>query len=326
MQLSRAGIEANTRAVRSSLDFGKARLQTLFLPLSYSYGLLGQLLPALEARITTRLIEKFTDVKGLFDDGTASGMMSGVPSHWETILRLTTAQPDCCGQVTHVISAGAPLPIELRSRLRARFPNATLYNNYGQTEASPRLLSFSSRHPAFREGPVGFPVEGVEVKLSSTGELLARGPQLMLGYLGDEAATREKLAGGWLHTGDAAAIDPSGLVSILGREDELFNVGGERTSPIEIDEALARVPGVASGAVLVEPDPLYGSKLTGFVVARDAKLPPTKDAITKSLSAQLSIHKIPRELYLIDELPRGTSGKLRRAELKNFKAPDRRLK
>ena len=322
VELSRANIDANTRGVISSLDFASAKEQTLYLPLSYSYGLLGQLLPALECKIPTRLLEKLTDAKGLFDDGVASGMWSGVPAHWETILRSTDADNACNPKITHVISAGAPMHVSLRERLRERFPNAVLYNNYGQTEASPRLLCFSSRDPEFFLGGVGRPVGDAQVKLSKDGELEVRGSQIMLGYLGDQTATTAKLSQGWLRTGDLAEISASGLVSILGRRDELFNVGGERTSPSEIEIALKSLPGITDAAVFVEDDPLYGSKISAFLVGPLL----TKNQLMSTLAGKLSLHKTPKDFYTLEKLPRSPSGKLLRAELGNLKTPERRLR
>ena len=322
VQLSQANIDANTRGVITSLDFSSAKEQTLFLPLSYSYGLLGQLLPALECKIQTRLLEKFTDVKGRFDDATASGMWSGVPAHWETILRSTDAAAPCNEKITHIISAGAPMPVSLRERLRERFPKAILYNNYGQTEASPRLLCYSSRDPEFFTGGVGRPVGDAQIKLSHDGELEVRGSQIMLGYLGDKDATATKLKDGWLHTGDSAEISANGLVSILGRRDELFNVGGERTSPSEIENALKTLPGITDAAVFIEDDPLYGSKMSAFLVGPLL----TKNQLVSHLAEKLSPHKTPKDYYTLEKLPRGANGKLIRSELGNLKTPERRLR
>lgn len=321
VQLSLKNLSANTEAVIESLDFGSAPRQFLFLSLSYSYGLFGQLLPALRLGIPTRFLPKFADARAVFMDGKGEGMWSGVPSHWEALLRVTS--PEQCAGVTHVISAGAALPLDLRHRLRAHFKNATIFNNYGLTEASPRVLSLPSTHPRFfEEGTVGFPVKGLEVKAAEDGELLVKGLQVMLGYLGDEAATREKITGGWLHSGDVVSVEPDGMVRIMGRKDDLFNIGGERTSPLEIDAALLRIPGVKEGAVLVEKHDIYGAKLTAFLVA-DKKL--EKKTILEVLKKNLSGHKIPLEYLAVDALPRTPNGKLKRSGLQDLKSSAERI-
>lgn len=317
VQLSRANLEANTEAVIESLEFARAPRQGLFLSLSYSYGLFGQLLPALHLGIPTKLIPKFADVRAAFLSGEGAGMWSGVPSHWEALLRVTT--PEQCDGVTHVISAGAALPLELRKRLRAHFRNATIYNNYGLTEASPRVLCLRSTHPRFfEEGTVGYPVKHLEVKEGEGGELLVRGKQVMLGYLGGSG---DKIRDGWLHSGDVVQVEVDGMVRIVGRMDDLFNIGGERASPLEIDAALLKVPGVKDAAVLVEQHELYGARLTAFLVGS----PPGKKAIVEELRKHLSGHKIPLEYLAVDSLPRTPNGKLKRSELTNSKNTARKI-
>ncbi|MCM2277150.1 MAG: fatty acid--CoA ligase family protein [Oligoflexia bacterium] len=325
VQLSRRNIEANTRAVIRSLDFDRATEQTLFLPLSYSYGLLGQVLPAFATGVPSLLLERFIDVRELLDAGEARGMWSGVPSHWEALLRLTRGQDGKCQGITHVVSAGAPMSVDLRKRLRERFPRATLYNNYGLTEASPRVLSFSSRDPAFFVEGVGYPVGDFSVKLTPEGELCVQGSQVMLGYLGDAPGTAEKIRDGWLHSGDGATLAANGLVTIHGRKDELFNIGGERTSPHEIAAALRDVPGVEDVAILIEDDPLYGAKILAFVVCGDSLAASGRAGLQAALASRLSPLKLPREYFRLTRLPRGANGKLLRAELAALKGSATRI-
>lgn len=326
VQLSRANIDANTQAVLKSLDFGRASEQTLFLPLSYSYGLLGHLVPAIQSGMTTRVIANFIEVKGIFDEGRARGMWSGVPSHWEAILSMT--DPSSCQNVTHVISAGAPMGVELRRKLRGRFANAMIYNNYGQTEASPRVLSFSSAHPSFFESGVGFPVGDWRARIEADGELWLAGSQVMLGYLGDAEGTAAKIVSEgserWLKTGDAASVTQDGLVSILGRKDDLFNIGGERTSRGEVEAALRQLTGVGECALLIEPHPIYGVKLAAFLVTGGISV--SRQSLVAELSRHLSPHKVPREFYLVERLPRTANGKLAFAELPALKAKAQRVR
>ncbi len=308
VQLSWKNIAANTEAVLESLAFAQATQQNLFLSLSYSYGLLGQLLPAIQAGVPTHLLA-FPEARSALLAGKGAGMWSGVPAHWETLLRVTS--PEQCDSVTHVISAGAALPLELRARLRGHFRQATIFNNYGLTECSPRVLSLASTHPRFlQEGTVGYPVKHLQVKTGPEGELLVRGPQVMLGYVGE--AGEAKIQDGWLHSGDVVEHEADGMVKIVGRLDELFNIGGERTSPLEIEAALLQLEGVKEAAVLVEPHDLYGAKITAFLVGAEALK--RKDAVTQ-LRQWLSGHKVPLEYFRLPQLPRTPNGKLQRKEL-----------
>ncbi|MCP3102341.1 acyl--CoA ligase [Myxococcus sp. K15C18031901] len=325
VQLSRRNIEANIAAVRRSLDFDAASEQTLFLPLSYSFGLLGQLLPALAAGVPTTLLDHLVELKARLDDGLLAGMVSGVPSHHEALLRLMGAGASRTEAITHVVSAGAALSPALRQRLVAAFPRARVYANYGQTELSPRALCLRSDHPAFLGPATGHPVGGLVVRLGPDGELWVRGEQVMLGYLGDDAATRAKVEDGWLRTGDLARIDADGLVTLLGRNDDLLKVGGERMSPFEIESALRELPHVEDAAVFGREDPLYGTTLTGILQLAPGAPCPLKRELKQALRGRLSAHKVPVDFYRADQLPRSRNGKLQRNRLGELLRPELRL-
>ncbi|AGC42923.1 AMP-dependent synthetase and ligase [Myxococcus stipitatus DSM 14675] len=325
VQLSRENIEANVVAVRRSLDFDTAPEQTLVLPLSYSFGLLGQLLPALAAGVPTVLLSNLVELKARLEEGALVGMLSGVPSHHETLLRLLGEAPPRTHAVTHVISAGAALDVALRQRLLRAFPRARVYVNYGQTELSPRVLCLRSDHPAFLSQAAGYPVGELTVKQGDDGELWVRGNQVMLGYLGDEGATRGKMEGGWLRTGDLARIDSDGLVTLLGRNDDLLKVGGERLSPLEIEAALRMLPHVEDAAIWGREDALYGTSLTAFLQLPAGAPGVSREALRRALRDQLSPHKVPADFYRVEQLPRSSNGKLQRHRLGELLQPGRRI-
>jgi long-chain acyl-CoA synthetase len=312
VQLSESNIRSNTRAVIEALAFRTADTQTLFLPLSYSYGLLGQLLPALERGMRTDLVARLVDLSDGLVAQTIQGMISGVPSHYETILRMVPPGY-ACHRLSHIVTAGAYSSPDLRRRLHQAFPDATIYNNYGQTEASPRILCFTSAHPLFYSPATGYPVGDLRVRCSESGELLVGGSQVMLGYLGDAEGTRDKMSDGWLATGDLASIAEDGLVTITGRIDELVNVGGERTSAIEIESAIRRVNGVRNVAVLIVSDDLYGVACIAYVEVVGSDV--TEDEILGALRRLVSPHKIPRELHVIPALPLNPHGKVDKTAL-----------
>jgi long-chain acyl-CoA synthetase len=147
----------------------------------------------------------------------------------------------------------------------------------------------------------------------------------MLGYLGAPEATREKLEDGWLRTGDMAELAPDGLVTILGRNDDLLKVGGERLSPFEIEAALRELPGVEDCAVWGRADPLYGTTLLAFLQLRHGASCPSQRELRQALRDRLSPHKIPVDYYRVEQLPRTSNGKLQRARLVEFTQPERRI-
>jgi long-chain acyl-CoA synthetase len=313
VQLSARNIESNCLAVIQALRFDTIQDQLLFLPLSYSFGMLGQLLPGLMTGITTRLIAQFTEIKSLLETAQVPQMWSGVPSHWVPISKMAALYPEGAGLIKAVVSAGAPLPVPQRMDLKRAFPNAVIYNNYGLTEASPRVLTYSSDNPLFMEQYAGYPVGDWQVQLSAEDELLIRGSQMMLGYLGDEHNT--KIHQGWLHTGDIAEINPDGLIAIKGRRDNLVNIGGEKINLTEIEEKICQMEGIKEVIILPLADDLYGVRL--LACFETGSLP--QDITELQLTEQIQYHLLPRKLpvtaRLLQHLPRNHNGKLDRKTL-----------
>ncbi|KTC90744.1 class I adenylate-forming enzyme family protein [Fluoribacter dumoffii] len=313
VQLSLKNIIANCRAVIDSLKFREVEDQLLFLPLSYSFGLLGQLLPGLITGIKTQLISQFTDLKALLESGEVPQMWSGVPSHWVAVTKMAALFPESAGKIKAVVSAGAPLSISLRNHLMHTFPRATVYNNYGLTEASPRVLTYSSKDPLFLEDYAGYPVGDWQIRLSDAQELLIQGSQLMLGYLGEEKPTR--IQDGWFFTGDLAEELPSGLIAIKGRLDEIVNIGGEKVNLIEIEHKICQIKGIREVIVLPLADELYGFRLLACLERSNFSANITEHMLSEQLKNHFLPKKLPISVRFLEKLPRNPHGKLDRKKL-----------
>ncbi|AMP93126.1 class I adenylate-forming enzyme family protein [Legionella pneumophila] len=313
VQLSSINIKANCHAVMKALEFKKVQDQLLFLPLSYSFGLLGQLLPGLMFGLSTRLITHFTDIKMLMEQGTIPQMWSGVPSHWVAINAIAKRYPDSAAKIKAIVSAGAPLSTALRADLKQIFPNAIIYNNYGLTEASPRVLTYSSDDPLFTENYAGYPVGDWKVKLSTENELLIRGTQIMLGYLGEKDST--KIQNGWLSTGDIAEILPNGLVAIKGRRDSLVNIGGEKVNLSEIEQKICQIDVIKEAIVIPQEDRIYGIRLVVCIEKTTLHSQISKQYLTEKIQTHLLPRKLPIQVHLMPSLPRNKHGKLDRNAL-----------
>ncbi|KTD08959.1 acyl CoA ligase [Legionella gratiana] len=313
VQLSLNNIVTNCHAVIKALEFSRISNQLLFLPLSYSFGLLGQLLPGLIAGLNTKLITQFTDIKSFLETGAVPQMWSGVPSHWVAMTKMATLYPDSAAKIKAIVSAGAPLAIHLREHLIQTFPNALIYNNYGLTEASPRVLTYSSSDPLFLDDYAGYPVGDWQVRLSEENELLIQGSQLMLGYLGEEQSS--KIKNGWFYTGDLAAILPTGLVSIKGRLDHIVNIGGEKINLIDIEHKICQFEGIKEVIVLPLADELYGVRLLACLERGMFHTNTTEQMLTEQLKHHFLPKKLPISVQLLEELPRNQHGKLDRKAL-----------
>jgi O-succinylbenzoic acid--CoA ligase len=162
----------------------------------------------------------------------------------------------------------------------------------------------------------GLPLAGMEMRIDEDGGIQLKGPTLMLGYRFDPEATAMAFTqDGWLRPGDAGEIDAEGRLHVVGRVDDLINTGGERVWPREVEASLRTHPKVVEVAVGGRLDPEWGQRVTAWVVPTDPADPPTLDELRDHAAEAIARHKAPRELVLVDELPRTFSGKVRRAAL-----------
>jgi fatty acid CoA ligase FadD36 len=155
--------------------------------------------------------------------------------------------------------------------------------------------------------------EPVAADGESIGDLQLRGPGLFDGYLGRPEATEARWTDdGWFRTGDAAALDGGGYHRIVGRRSsDLIKTGGYRVGAGEVEAALLDHPAVAEAAVVGLPDPDLGQRIVAFVVAQGA----APDELVAHVADQLSVHKRPREVRLVEELPRNAMGKVQKSRL-----------
>jgi len=169
-----------------------------------------------------------------------------------------------------------------------------------------------------RAGTVGFPLPGVEVVVEDDGEVLLRGPNVFDGYFGRDAATAEAFrdrddgGGPWFATGDLGE-DVDGYLVIRGRSKELIISGGFNVYPTEVEDVLARCPGVAEVAVTGTPSHEWGEEVTAWVVADGT--PPSVGDLRAFCDGRLAPYKRPRRVRVVDALPRNTLGKVLRGEL-----------
>jgi acyl-CoA synthetase (AMP-forming)/AMP-acid ligase II len=156
----------------------------------------------------------------------------------------------------------------------------------------------------------------METRIGESGELLVRGDYVMLGYLDDPEATREAIDGdGWLHTGDVGSLDADRNLKITDRLKDMYISGGFNVYPAEVEQALARLDGVADVAVVGVPDERMGEVGRAYVVrAEDSSL--TEDDVLAFARERLANFKVPRQVAFADALPRNLSGKVLKTQLR----------
>jgi acyl-CoA synthetase (AMP-forming)/AMP-acid ligase II len=222
-----------------------------------------------------------------------------------------------------IVSGGAPLGADLQRAVAARVPGAAVGQGWGLTETSIGVTT-PDRAAGTVPGSVGRVMPNTELRVvdpetgrdlgaGEPGELRARGPQVMAGYLGRPDATAEMIdAGGWLHTGDLGHVDADGNVFVVDRLKELIKVSAYQVAPAELEALLAGHPAVADAAVIPRPDATHGEIPVALVVPRGDIDP---DELIAWVAAQVAPHKRIRAVRLVAAIPRTPSGKLLRRVL-----------
>lgn len=207
-------------------------------------------------------------------------------------------------------STGAKLAPDLLRRLEDLL-QAPVLESYGLTESGS--VCQNPLPPGVRKpGSAGIPF-GVDVRLLPGGEIAIRGPSVMRGYRGNDAANREAFLEGWFRTGDLGRFDADGYLYI-GRLKEMINRGGGKVPPLEVDEALALHPAVREAAAFGLPHPTLGEDVAAAVVLHSHANISTRE-LRAHVARTLSPHKVPRRIILVESLPKGSTGKPRRHEL-----------
>src|SRR5262249_10854858 len=156
--------------------------------------------------------------------------------------------------------------------------------------------------------------DGRRLSAGEQGEILVRGPTVISGYLDAPELNRTRFVNGWFKTGDIGSLDEGGFLTVHGRKDGIINRGGEKISPIEIDNALMRHPAVAEAAAFSVPHPRLGEDVAAAVVLRPG-MTTTPLELRRYLQEEVALFKVPRRIVVRDQLPKGKTGKVLRRRL-----------
>jgi long-chain acyl-CoA synthetase len=294
------------------------------LPLFHSYALNLCVVSIIATGASEFLLERFStqQVVARLQTGRYT-LMPSVPTIFHYLLE--TARANGMTQVPGVrlfISAGAILPGALNREFEARF-GIPLLDGYGITETSTMVTMNWPGAPRLM-GSCGLPLPGLAVRIvdlnghdvpsGAEGQLIVRGPNVMLGYHNKPTETAEALRGGWYHTGDLARTDPNGFITITGRLKELIIRGGQNIAPAEVEDAVLSHPDVLDCAVAGIPHEHLGEVPAAFVVIREGRQV-VPEEIQGHCSRLLSAYKVPSLVCLVSSIPRTGSGKVMRFKL-----------
>lgn len=318
-------IEANTRSIVGYLGLDAHDRVLSTLPLSYCYGR-SLLQTHLYVGGSVVFDDRFAFPRTVMETLAAEACtgFAGVPLTFEILRRSVDLGSIPMPTLRYVTQAGGAMAPDTVRWARDAFAPAPLYVMYGQTEATARVTFLPPERATDKEGSIGIPVAGVEVRVvdesgmelgpGEVGELVVRGANVTPGYLDDPEATASILRDGWLWTGDLAYRDGEGFLYHQGRAREMIKTGGRRISPVEVELALERHPAVAEAGVRGVPDPLKGEVATAYVVLRPGDGVSTA-GLRDFLRASAPPWLMPAVITFVDRLPRNEAGKLLRADL-----------
>jgi HIP---CoA ligase len=248
----------------------------------------------------------------------------GAPTIYQTILDYPGRASMDLSSLRLAVTGAAVVPVALVERMRRELSFDTVLTAYGLTEAVVATMCRPGDDPDTVAHTSGRATAGFEVRVAggdtsgdaagpqpgASGEILLRGPNTMLGYLDDPEATRAAVdADGWLHTGDVGHLDARGYLTITDRLKDMYICGGFNVYPAEVEQALARLDGVADSAVIGVPDARLGEVGKAYLVLRPGRALAAGDVLA-FCKERLANYKVPRLVEFRDTLPRNPSGKV----------------
>lgn len=225
------------------------------------------------------------------------------------------------------ISGGAPLAVDTIRELKD-LTGSTIIEVYGSTETAP-LIAANPLQGEKKPGTVGLPAPDTDIRIvdpetgekecaiGEPGEVLVKGPQVMMGYCNDEEETSKALKGGWYHTGDIGFFDEDGYLTLVDRKKDLIIASGYNISPVEIDNILIDHPKIQEACTCGVPDSYRGETVKAFIVVKQGETL-TEEEVVNYCKEYLAVYKVPKQIEFMDELPKSVVGKVLRRKLRDM--------
>jgi len=321
--LSYGAIAARISANIAAIGAGTLRKTLVTLPTSFGHGLIGNGLTPLFAGATVVFgplgLELARDLGRIVDRHEIS-FLSSVPALWPMAMKL--GQSPLHGSLQRVHVGSAMLSARLWADIAA-WTRCDVINCYGMTETANWFAGASSRD-RIAEGLVGKPWNGTAaiydderhcVAPGGEGEVVARTPALMSGYLGRPDLTAAALVDGWYRTGDRGRVDPDGSIWLAGRIKDEINRAGFKVQPAELDKLLSAHPAVAEACVFGQPDPIGGEAVAAAIRLKEGAAA-TAEELREWCRARLRREAVPEHWYFVSEIPRNARGKIAREQVR----------
>jgi long-chain acyl-CoA synthetase len=326
-ELTHANLLTNALFFSDLMDSKTTDVGLIVLPLFHIFGMTALMNAGIYKGILNVLLPRF-DAETVFDQMQKHKVtfFAGVPTMYWGLLNYNNPKFDyqkIAATLKSCISGGASLPVKVIKDFENRF-HIPIIEGYGMSEGSP-AVTFNQLAIGRKEGSVGTPVWGVEVKLVDTdgkevlvgekGELLYRGPNVMKGYYKKPDETQKTLRNGWLHSGDIAVKDEDGFYFIVDRTKDMINRAGYKVYPREIEEVMIKHEVVSLVAVIGIPHEELGEEVKAFVVLKQGHSISEKDLISWT-KEKIASYKYPRHIEFVNSLPISATGKILKKELR----------
>jgi long-chain acyl-CoA synthetase len=322
-QLTHDNLRRNAEVSRGLHDTSADDVILGALPLFHSFGQTCTLNAGIGAGATITLLPRFDPAKALeIIQRDKVTIFMGVPTMYGAMLHAPEREGADLSSLRLCVSGGASLPLELMREFEAAF-DAVILEGYGLSETSP-VASFNHSAEERKSGSIGTPIEGVQMKVvdeddnevptGEVGEIVIKGHNVMKGYWGRDDATQEAIRDGWFHSGDMAKVDEDGYFFIVDRKKDMIIRGGYNVYPREVEEVLYEHPAVREAAVLGIPHPDWGEEVGAAVALKEGESI-TAQELRDYVKEQVASYKYPREIWFVDELPKGPTGKILKRDI-----------
>ena len=314
--LRQSNLLHSATTVAESYELGPQDVSYCVMPLFHVHGLVASTLATLRSGGTVVVPPKFSASRFWSDVEThGATWYSAVP----TIHHVLAAEgiPPKHG-LRFARSCSSPLPVPLQRDLEGQL-GIPLLQAYGMSEAAHQMASNPLPPKESRAGTVGLATgaevaaldrDWKQVPAGEEGEIAIRGPSVIDAYLDNKEANASQFRDGWFRTGDSGSVSADGYIELHGRLKELINRGGEKISPYEVEDVLLTHPGVAEAVVFAAPDAKYGEQVAAAVVPGDGEL--SADDLRAYCGEQLAGFKVPAQVSIVHEIPKGPTGKVQR--------------
>lgn len=326
VMLSHLNVVSNTHSIVDYLTLtGNDRI-IVILPFYYVYGktlLNTHFLVGGSVVIDNRFTYPNVVLKNMQEQSVTG--FAGVPSTFMILLNKSILRECSFPELRYVTQAGGAMAPSIQQQVHDIFLPAKTFIMYGSTELSPRQCYVPPEKITEKYGSIGISLSNTETLIvdshgkpipqGETGQIAARGSNVMMGYWLDPKGTKKVLRNGCYYTGDLGYMDQDGYIFLTGRSSDMLKIGGNRTSSKEIEDALLSIEGIVEAAVIGVEDTILGEAAKAYVVLSE-KTELSEALIRKKLSENLAPYKIPKYFQFTDYLPKNKSGKIMKTALK----------